>query len=202
MQHHSNALHVARRQPGREVWQPPLALALDRGASGQTKDDRRDKKSRAEDRVLKAIRSKADSDGKNARVGYEHLAAMTGFSRRHVIRVVNSLIYERGMVRVEKRVMRPGHNAINVYHVVPGLRDVTASDKGIGRETGKDGQTEITRVTEPVTQIARPRPLPALTHAPLRSAFVTERQGSTPLTAGRKPRYLTRELPPPELVAA
>src|SRR5215211_265837 len=137
IQQGANALHVARRKPGGEVWQPPVALALDRGASAQTKD-RRDKKSHAEDRVLKAIRSKADSDGKNARVGYENLAAMAGFSRRHVIRVVKSLIYERGMLRVEKRVMKPGHNAINVYQVVS--RDVTASEKGSGVKTGKAGQ--------------------------------------------------------------
>jgi hypothetical protein len=173
-----------RRQPGGEVWQPPTDLALHRGASEHTKD-RRDKKSRAEDRVLKAIRSKADSDGKNARVGYENLAAMTGFSRRHVIRVVNALIYERGMVRVDKRVMKPGHNAINVYHVVPGRRDGTATEKGIGVKTGKTGQTETTRVTAPVTPIARPRPLPALRHGPLRSAFVTEKPGSPSLTAVR-----------------
>jgi hypothetical protein len=192
MQQGANALGVARHQPGKEVWQPPTALALARGASEQTKD-RRDKKSRAEDRVLKAIRSKADSDGKNARVGYENLAAMTEFSRRHVIRVVNSLIYERGMLRVEKRVMKPGHNAINVYHVVS--RDVTDSEKGIGVKTGKTGQTETTRVTEPVTP-AKPRPIPALTHAPLSSAFVTEKPASPSLTDGSKPRYFSQELTP------
>ena len=178
----------------------PLETDGETKASGQTKD-RNDKKSRAEDRVLKAIRSKTDSDGKNARVGYENLAAMTGFSRRHVIRVVNALISERGMVRVDKRVRKPGRNAMNVYHVVPGLRDVTASEKGIGVKTGKTGQTETTRVTEPVTP-AKPRTIPAVRHAPLRSAFVTEKPASTSLTAGRKPRYLTRELPPPEKVAA
>jgi hypothetical protein len=60
---------------------------------------------------------------------------MTGFSRRHVIRVVKSLIYERGKLRVDKRVMRPGRNAINVYHVVN--RDVTTTEKGIGIKTGR-----------------------------------------------------------------
>ena len=217
MQQRANALHVERRTPIGEVWKPPTALALDRAASslvagnampletdretiaGEQTKDRRDKKSDAEDKVLRAIRSKADSDGKNAKVGYENLAAMTGFSRRHVIRVVKSLIFERGLVRVDKRVMRPGRNAINVYQVVS--RDGTASEKGTGVKTGKTGQTEITRVTEPVTP-AKPLTIPALPHAPVSSAFVTEKPSSTFLTAGRKPRHRTRELLPRELVAA
>jgi hypothetical protein len=184
MQQRSNALQVERRKPGGEVWQPPIEPALDRGASEQ-REARRDEKSDAEERVLKAIRSKADSDGKNAEVGYKALAAMTRLSKRHVIRVVKSLIYERGMVRVDKRVMRPGRNATNVYHMVS--RDLTATDTGIGVKTGKTGQTETTRVTEPVTP-ARPRTIPALRHAPLRRAFVTEKPASTYLTAGSKPR--------------
>jgi hypothetical protein len=71
-------------------------------ALGQTNKSR-DQISRAEGIILNAIRSKADTDGKNARVAYEVLADMTGFSKRHVMRVVKSLIYERGMVRVDKR---------------------------------------------------------------------------------------------------
>jgi hypothetical protein len=74
-------------------------------------------------------------------------------------------------------------------------------EKGMSIKTGKAGQTETTRVTEPVTP-AKPRTIPAVRHAPLRSAIVTEKPASTSLTAGRKPRYLTRELPPPEKVAA
>src|SRR4029450_6878682 len=74
--------------------------------------------SRAEGIVLDAILSKANMFGKHARVAYECLAAITGFSIRHVKRLVKSLIYDRQLLRVTKRVLWPGHNAINVYDVV------------------------------------------------------------------------------------
>jgi hypothetical protein len=167
-------------------------------AAGQT-NNRRDKLSRAEDIVLAAIRSHADIDGKNARVAYECLAAMTKYSTRHVKRVVKTLIYERGLLRVNKRKLKPGRNAINVYHVME--RDNTATDKGIGRKTGKTGQSETTWVTEPVTQIAKPRTIPTLRHAPLNSASVTEKPASPYLAAGSKPRYFTQLLTPPEKAA-
>jgi hypothetical protein len=85
--------------------------------------------------VLDAILSKANMFGKHARVAYECLAGITGFSIRHVMRLVKSLIYERRLLRVDKRVLWPGHNAINVYHVViPWRREVTFEDMGIGRK--------------------------------------------------------------------
>src|SRR2546430_16983967 len=74
--------------------------------------------SRSEGIVLDAILSKANLFGKHARVAYECLAGITGFSVRHVIRLVKSLIFERRLLRVYKRVLWPGHNAINVYDVV------------------------------------------------------------------------------------
>jgi hypothetical protein len=90
--------------------------------------------SRSEGIVLDAILSKANMFGKHARVAYECLAAITGFSIRHVMRLVKSLIFERRLLRVEKRVLWPGHNAINVYDVViPWRREVTYSEMGIGR---------------------------------------------------------------------
>src|SRR4029434_4037098 len=72
----------------------------------------------AEGIILDAILSKANLFGKHARVAYECLAGITGYSIRHVKRLVKSLIYERRLLRVEKRVLWPGHNAINVYSVV------------------------------------------------------------------------------------
>jgi hypothetical protein len=88
----------------------------------------------AEGIILDAILSKANLFGKHARVAYECLAGITGFSIRHVIRLVKSLIYERRLLRVTKRVLWPGHNAINVYDVViPWRREVTYSEMGIGR---------------------------------------------------------------------
>jgi len=90
--------------------------------------------SRAEGIVLDAILSKANLFGKHARVAYECLAGITGFSIRHVKRLVKSLIYDRRLLRVYKRVLWPGHNAINVYDVViPWRREVTYSEMGIGR---------------------------------------------------------------------
>jgi hypothetical protein len=90
--------------------------------------------SRSEGIVLDAILSKANLFGKHARVAYECLAGITGFSIRHVMRLVKSLIYERRLLRVTKRVLWPGHNAINIYDVViPWRREVTYQEMGIGR---------------------------------------------------------------------
>ena len=50
--------------------------------------------SHSEGIVLDAILSKANLFGKHARVAYECIAAITGFSIRHVKRLVKSLIYE------------------------------------------------------------------------------------------------------------
>ena len=68
--------------------------------------------------VLDAILSKANMFGKRAKVAFECIAGMTGYSIRHVKRIVKSLTVERRILRVYKRVLWPGHNAINVYHVV------------------------------------------------------------------------------------
>jgi hypothetical protein len=90
--------------------------------------------SRSEGIVLDAILSKANLYGKHARVAYECIAGITGFSVRHVMRLVKSLIFERRLLRVEKRVLWPGHNAINVYHVVvPWRGEVTYQEMGSGR---------------------------------------------------------------------
>jgi len=161
--------------------------------------NQRDHFSRAEDIVLAAIRSKADIDGKNARVAYDVLASMTGFSRRHVIRAVKSLIYERGLVRVDKRRLKPGRNAINVYHVVS--RDVTATERGNAIKRGTTGQTETPRVTEHVTHIAKLRTIIPLRHASMSRPIVTEKQGSSYLTVDSKPRYLPQGVTPHEKAA-
>src|SRR3954462_15527830 len=95
---------------------------------------RRVQVSRSEGIVLDAILSKANLFGKHARVAYECLAGITGFSIRHVMRLVKSLIFERRLLRVEKRVLWPGHNAINVYDVVvPWRGEAPLSGVGTGR---------------------------------------------------------------------
>src|SRR4029434_8525071 len=89
----------------------------------------------AEGIILDAILSKANLFGKHARVAYECLAGSTGFSIRHVKRLVKSLIYERRLLRVYKRVLWPGHNAINVYDVViPWRREVSFEEMGSGKK--------------------------------------------------------------------
>src|SRR5215468_10061216 len=91
--------------------------------------------SRAEGIVLDAILSKANMFGKHARVAYECLAAITGYSLRHVKRLVKSLIVNRRLLRVTKRVLWPGHNAINVYDVViPWRRDASWKDSALSRK--------------------------------------------------------------------
>jgi hypothetical protein len=88
----------------------------------------------AEGIVLDAILSKANLFGKHARVAYECLAGITGFSIRHVKRLVKSLIFERRLLRVTKRVLWPGHNAINVYDVViPWRKEVSYEEMESGR---------------------------------------------------------------------
>jgi hypothetical protein len=97
--------------------------------------------SRSEGIVLDAILSKANLFGKHARVAYECIAGMTGFSIRHVKRLVKSLIYERRLLRVYKQVLWPGHNAINLYDVViPWRREVSFEDMGTRLPAGKHGR--------------------------------------------------------------
>jgi hypothetical protein len=88
----------------------------------------------AHGKVLDAILSKANIYGQRAKVAYPALAAMTGFSERHVIRIVKALVCEYRLVRVDKRVLWPGHNRINIYHVViPWRGDISYQDLGRGR---------------------------------------------------------------------
>jgi len=79
---------------------------------------RRVQTTKAEGKVLDAILSKADIDGKNAKIAYPALADITGFSKRHVRRLVKSLECDKRLLRVRRQVLWPGHNAINVYYVV------------------------------------------------------------------------------------
>jgi hypothetical protein len=118
---------------------------------------------------------------------------MTGFSVRHVIRLVKSLIFQRRLLRVDKRVLWYCHNAINVYHVViPWRREVTCQDVGIGRKPARSdrlnnkgdirchpkGQTDIQIPGEP-------------------ARLCTEQEASCWLTEGTAPWYYAQGLEPP-----
>ena len=143
--------------------------------------------------VLDAILSKANMFGKQARVAFKCLAAITGFSVRHVKRLVKSLIFERRLLRVYKQVLWPGHNAINVYDVViPWRREVSYQDMGINRKYPRQdrvnnkgdmrchpkGQTN----KHPLVQPAR---------------LCTEAQASEWLKPGSDPWYFAQGLTPP-----
>jgi hypothetical protein len=159
---------------------------------------RRVQVSDAEGRVLRAILSKANMFGKHARVAYECIAAITGFSMRHVKRLVKSLIEHRRLLRVTTRVLWPGHNAINLYDVVvPWRREVTYQEMGIGR--AYPPQTKLNdkgdRACHPNTHQEEKSP-----RSPAR--LCTEVEASGWLTEGTAPWYYAQGLEPPLGISA
>jgi hypothetical protein len=159
---------------------------------------RRVQVSRAEGIVLDAILSKANLFGKHARVAYECLAGITGFSVRHVMRLVKSLIEKRRLLRVDKRVLWYCHNAINVYHVVvPWRGEVSFQDMGSGRAYPR--QDRVNNKGDigchPTTQTNKnPYCQPA--------RLCTEQEASEWLKPGSAPWYYAQGLQPPAEEAA
>ena len=74
--------------------------------------------SRSEGQVLDVILSKSNMFGKHARVAHEVIQAITGLSRSTVYAAIARLEKICHLLRVERKVLWGGHNAINVYHVV------------------------------------------------------------------------------------
>ena len=156
--------------------------------------------SRSEGIVLDAILSKANMFGKHARVAYECLAAITGFSIRHVKRLVKSLIFERRLLRVYKRVLWPGHNAINVYDVViPWRREVSFEKMGTGLPTGKSGRAypRQDRLNNKGDSACHPN-----THQEEKSPYqpahlCSEEEASSWFNTGSDPWYFAQGLTPP-----
>ena len=68
--------------------------------------------------VLDVILSKANMFGKHAKVAHEVIQAITGLARSTVYAAIARLEKICHLLRVERKVLWPGHNAINVYHVV------------------------------------------------------------------------------------
>jgi hypothetical protein len=68
--------------------------------------------------VLDVILSKTNMFGKHARVAHEVIQAITGLARSTVYAAIARLEKICHLLRVERKVLWPGHNAINVYHVV------------------------------------------------------------------------------------
>jgi hypothetical protein len=131
--------------------------------------------------------------GKHARVAYECLAAITGFSIRHVKRLVKSLIYERRLLRVYKRVLWPGHNAINVYDVViPWRREVTYEEMGTGRK-----KPQQDRVNNRGDMGCHPNIKPDIKIPCQPARLCSEKEASAWLTPGTAPWYFAQGLQPP-----
>jgi hypothetical protein len=149
--------------------------------------------SRSEGIVLDAILSKANLFGKHARVAYECLAGITGFSVRHVIRLVKSLIFERRLLRVEKRVLWPGHNAINVYSVVvPWREEVAYQEMGSGRPYPRQDRLNNKGDIGCHPNIKTERKI-----SPKPARLCTEKEASSWLTPGTLPWYFAQGLIPP-----
>jgi hypothetical protein len=156
--------------------------------------------SRSEGIILDAILSKANLFGKHARVAYECLAGITGFCMRHVKRLVKSLIYGRRLLRVDKKVLWPGHNAINVYHVVvPWRQDSAYQERGTCLPTGKTGRKPVRsdRVNDKGDKACHPN-----THQEEKSPYqpaqaCSEALLSQLLTPGSGPWYYAQDLTPP-----
>ncbi len=158
---------------------------------------RRTQVSDSEGRVLQVFLGKANQYGKHAKVAYECIAAITGFSVRHVIRLVKSLIEKRRLLRVDKRVLWLGHNAINVYHVViPWRREVTFQEMGIGRN-----YTRPDKVSNKGDKSCHPKDhterKPLLQPARLCTGPAPEEVASKYLTPGSEPWYFAQGLEPP-----
>ena len=154
---------------------------------------RRVQTSDSEGRVLRAILSKANMFGKHARVAYECLAAITGFSVRHVKRLVKSLIYERRLLRVYKRVLWPGHNAINVYDVViPWRREVSFADMGSGRAYPRQN-----RLNNKGDRACHPKDQTDIQIPCQPARLCTEQEASSWLTPKTLPWYYAQGLTPP-----
>ena len=66
----------------------------------------------------RGYQGKANIYGKHARVAHEVIQAITGLARSTVYAAIARLEKIRHLLRVERKVLWPGHNAINVYHVV------------------------------------------------------------------------------------
>jgi hypothetical protein len=156
---------------------------------------RRVQTSDAEGRVLRAILSKANLFGKHARVAYECLAAITGFSIRHVKRLVKSLIEKRRLLRVTKRVLWPGHNAINVYDVViPWRREVSFEEMGIGSRA----YTRPDKVNNKGDKRCHPNTQTNKHPLVQPARLCTEAQASEWLKPGSDPWYFAQGLTPPQ----
>jgi hypothetical protein len=144
----------------------------------------------SEGKVLDAILSKANIYGKHARIAHEVIQAITGLARSTVYAAIARLEKIRHLLRVERNVLWPGHNTINVYHVVIPWRADPLYDERATRRWGKSNNKGPAR-TDPHPQQEEKSPAPP-------AQTCTEKTASQFWTPGSALWYLAQGLDSPE----
>jgi len=147
----------------------------------------------AEGRVLRAILSQANIFGKHAKIAHEVIQAMTGLARSTVYAAIARLEKIRHLLRVERKVLWPGHNAINIYHVViPWRADPLYDERkrlGWGRKNNKGPARPDPQIKQEEKSLTQP--------AQTCSETVSAKVASTFWTTGSEPWYYAQGLTPP-----
>ena len=149
--------------------------------------------SRSEGLVLDAILSKANMYGKHARIAHEVIQAITGLARSTVYAAIARLEKIHHLLRVERKVLWPGHNAINIYHVViPWRADPLYNER---RMMGWDKRNNKSPARpDPHT---KPEENPPLSPAQTFTGIPTQKEVSLWFTPGSDPWYFAQGLTPP-----
>ena len=147
----------------------------------------------AEHAVLNAILSQANIYGKHAKVAHEVIQAITGLARSTVYAAIARLEKIRHLLRVERNVLWPGHNAINIYHIVIPWRADPLYDERKRMGWGKKNNKGPGR-PDPHTQQEEKSPALA---AQTCSEPVSAKVASTFWTTGSGPWYHAQGLIPP-----
>jgi hypothetical protein len=135
--------------------------------------------------------------GKHARVAHEVIQAITGLARSTVYAAIARLEKICHLLRVERKVLWPGHNAINVYHVViPWRQDPLYNERktmGWDKRNNKGPGRPDPNIKREEKSLAQP--------AQTCSEYVSAKVASTYLTTGSEPWYFAQGLTPPGMDA-
>ena len=147
----------------------------------------------AEGRVLRAILSKTNIFGKHAKIAHEVIQAMTGLARSTVYAAIARLEKIRHLLRVERKVLWPGHNAINIYHIViPWRADPLYDERkrmGWGKKNNKGPAAPDPHIKQEEKSLTQP--------AQTCSEYVCAKVASTFWTTGSEPWYFAQGKTPP-----
>jgi hypothetical protein len=146
--------------------------------------------------VLDVILSKANMYGKHAKVAHEVIQAITGLSRSTVYAAIARLEKICHLLRVERKVLWPGYNAINVYHVViPWRADPLYNER---RMMGWDKRyNKSPNSPDPNIKREENSPLPP---AQTFTEIPTEKEASVWFSHGSDPWYFAQGKTPPAKV--